>query len=135
MPSTTGSRLVQAAIDYDKATAKLAFFVPSNANLTRKADHTVPIPRMEGARMARPTHDEDSDTSIRGGNSLEAWDAMAQNAYAAGRTLERCIQEHRFGRKEPVTHKFYGAEGERRVTKDEARAMGHNFPESTPWLP
>lgn len=135
MASTTKSRLARATVDYDKATARLSFFVPSNASAAKKVDATVPILRQDGARRAVPTHDTDADTSMRGGNSAEAWDAMAQAAYGAGRFLEQCITDHRFGQRR-TTHKCYTAGGRTVwVSRATLKASGHDFPEANPWLP
>ena len=131
--STTKSRLALAAALYERATNRLGYVsVPPSQVGSRAYSPSVRVG--VGAYAATSTAADEVGGFALGGHP--GYDVQATwEAYAAGRHYERCIVEHRFGRKEPVTHKFYGAEGERRVTKDEARAMGHNFPKSTPWLP
>lgn len=102
---------------------------------TRQRLPATKIARSPGAALTvAPPSDESPgwfNGNATGGNE---WTTDA--AFAAGRTLERCIVEHRFGRKEPVTHKWYMASGaEVRADKNYGAAYGHTFPESTPWLP
>ena len=131
--TTTKSRLALAAAQYERASNRLGYVSAPPATVGSRA-YAPSIRVGVGAYVATsPAVD------VTGGFSLgdhPGYDVQATwEAFAAGRTLERCIVEHRFGRKEPVTHKWYGVDGEEvRVTKAYA-AGDHNFPESTPWLP
>lgn len=132
MESTTRTRLAQAAAEYDRAIARMGYApLPER---TRQRLPSIKLMRSPGAAVTVAPPNDESPGWFHG-NSTGGNEWTSDAAYAAGRTLERCIVEHRFGRKEPVTHKFYTADGEVRLTKAQAAAVGHNFPESTPWLP
>jgi hypothetical protein len=131
MATSTGSRLAQANAEYERATARMAYFTPPNMTFKAGTPPKAHLAKSPGGTLSLPAINDDSRLFS---GSPGQWDANAERAYAAGRTLQRCIVEHRFGRG-PVRHKWYDANGEIRISKEAAAAWGTVFPESTPWLP